>query len=57
MQPEIVAEFEYSNLVEYEESWSNRMKPTPEMKDWSRRFDGIIVPGSMGYEIYDLQEP
>jgi hypothetical protein len=57
MQPEIIAEFEYSNFVEYEESWSKRMKPTPQMKDWSRRFDEAIVPGSMGYEIYDLEEP
>ena len=55
--PEIMAEFEYSSLTEYEESWSKRMKPTPEMNEWSRNFDEAIVPGSMGYEIYELQAP
>lgn len=55
--PEIMAEFEYSDLAEYEESWVKRMQSTPEMNDWSQRFDEVIVPGSMGYEIYELHEP
>ena len=52
--PEIVREYEFQNFQDYEEAWLERMSPTSEMKRWSQKFDSLVVPGSMGYEVYEL---
>lgn len=56
MSPEIIREYEFKSLVEYEESWAKRMAPTPESKEWAGKFDSLVVPGTMGYEVYDMIE-
>jgi hypothetical protein len=56
MSPEIIREYEFRNFTEYETAWSKRMKSTPESKKWSAKFDSLVVPGSMGYEVYELLE-
>jgi hypothetical protein len=30
------------------------MSETGEMKRWSAKFDSLVVPGSMGYEVYEI---
>jgi hypothetical protein len=52
--PEIVREYEFQSFAEYEEAWAERMTETSEMKRWSSKFDSLVVPGSMGYEVYEL---
>ncbi len=54
MSPEIVREYEFSDMAEYEKAWARRMKPTADSKKWSAQFDPLVAPGSMGYEIYEL---
>ncbi|MEW5815328.1 MAG: hypothetical protein AB1798_08055 [Spirochaetota bacterium] len=56
LSPEIIREYEFNNLDEYEKAWTKRMEPTPEAKKWSAKFDALVVPGSMGYEVYELVE-
>jgi hypothetical protein len=56
MSPEIIREYEFRNFTDYETAWSKRMKSTPESKKWSGKFDPLVVPGSMGYEVYELHE-
>jgi hypothetical protein len=56
MSPEIVREYEFKDLAEYEKAWAKRMKPTPESKKWSAQFDPLVAPGTMGYEVYELLE-
>jgi hypothetical protein len=51
--PEIILEYEYQSFSEYEEAWAERMSETGEMKRWSAKFDSLVVPGSMGYEVYE----
>jgi len=53
--PEIIREYEFKNLTDYEKAWAKRMKPTPESKKWSAQFDPLVAPGTMGYEIYELK--
>ena len=45
-----------ARIAEYETAWAKRMKSTPESKKWSAKFDPLVVPGSMGYEVYELLE-
>ena len=52
--PEIIREYEFQNFQDYEEAWMERMSPTAEMKKWSAKFDSLVAPGSMGYEVYEL---
>ena len=52
--PEIVREYEFKNFTDYESSWAKRMQPTEDSKRWSAKFDALVVPGTMGYEIYEL---
>ena len=52
--PEIIREYEFQSFAEYEEAWTERMTPTGEMKRWSAKFDSLVVPGSMGYEVYEV---
>jgi hypothetical protein len=52
--PEIIREYEFQNFQDYEEAWIERMSPTSEMKRWSAKFDSLVAPGSMGYEVYEL---
>ena len=54
MSPEIIREYEFNSLDEYEKAWAKRMEPTTESKEWSARFDSLVAPGSMGYEVYEL---
>jgi hypothetical protein len=54
--PEIIREYEFKNFTEYETAWAKRMKPTADSKKWSAKFDALVAPGSMGYEIYELVE-
>ena len=54
--PEIIREYEFKNFTEYEKAWARRMTPDEDSKKWSAKFDALVVPGSMGYEIYDLVE-
>ena len=56
MAPEIIREYEFKDFAEYETAWAKRMKPTPEARKWSAQFDPLVVPGSMGYEVYTLLE-
>lgn len=56
MSPEIIREYEFANFAEYEKAWSMRMKSTPDSKKWSAKFDPLVAPGSMGYEVYELLE-
>ena len=52
--PEIIREYEFNNFSQYEAAWDKRMEPTSEKKKWSAKFDALVVPGSMGYEVYEL---
>jgi len=52
--PEIIREYEFQSFGEYEEAWAERMSETGEMKRWSSKFDSLVVPGSMGYEVYEI---
>lgn len=52
--PEIIREYEFQSFAEYEEAWAERMSETGEMKRWSSKFDSLVVPGSMGYEVYEI---
>jgi len=54
--PEIIREYEFKNFSHYEDAWAKRMKPTEESKKWAAQFDSLVVPGTMGYEVYDLVE-
>ncbi len=54
MSPEIIREYEFQNFVDYQEAWAERLTPTSDTKKWSAKFDSLVVPGSMGYEIYEL---
>ena len=54
MSPEIIREYEFKDFAEYEKAWERRMKATPESKKWAAQFDTLVVPGSMGYEVYEL---
>jgi hypothetical protein len=56
MSPEVIREYEFKNFAEYEEAWAKRMKPTPDSKKWAAQFDSLVVPGTMGYEVYELVE-
>jgi hypothetical protein len=56
MSPEIIREYEFPNFTDYEVSWAKRMKSTPDSRKWAARFDPVVVPGTMGYEVYDLLE-
>jgi len=52
--PEIIREYEFQSFGEYEEAWVERMSETSEMKRWSQKFDSLVVPGTMGYEVYEI---
>jgi hypothetical protein len=52
--PEIIREYEFKNFSDYEIAWARRMQPTPDAKKWAEKFDALVVPGTMGYEIYEL---
>jgi RES domain-containing protein len=54
--PEIIREYEFSNFAEYESAWAKRMRPTDDSRKWAAQFDSLVVPGTMGYEVYDLVE-
>ena len=54
--PEIIREYEFKNFTEYETAWTKRLRPTEDSKKWAAQFDSLVVPGTMGYEIYDLVE-
>lgn len=56
MSPEIIREYEFESFAEYERAWEKRMKPTDESKKGAAQFDSLVVPGTMGYEVYDLLE-
>ena len=52
--PEIIREYEFRNFTEYEEAWAERLSPTSDTKKWSAKFDTLVCPGSMGYEVYEI---
>jgi hypothetical protein len=52
--PEIIREYEFVSFVDYEEAWALRLTETQETKKWSAKFDSLVVPGTMGYEVYEL---
>ena len=56
MTPEIIREYEFNSFTQYEEAWAKRMAPTPDSIKWAAKFDSLVVPGTMGYEVYDLVE-
>ena len=54
--PEIIREYEFKNFAEYEKAWARRMKGDDDSRKWSAKFDVLVAPGSMGYEVYELVE-
>lgn len=54
--PEIIREYEFKNFAEYEAAWAKRTKPNDDSRKWASRFDALVAPGTMGYEIYELIE-
>ncbi len=52
--PEIIREYEFVSFVDYEEAWALRLTETQETKKWSAKFDSLVAPGTMGYEVYEL---
>ena len=54
--PEIIREYEFKSIAEFEAAWAKRMKPDESSKKWAAQFDALVAPGTMGYEIYELVE-